>query len=513
MRGIKKHQKLPTQWKKREILREKGQFWTPAWVANAMVAYVLKSRPSAILDPAIGEGAFYEAYLNQKNGKTSKFIGRDIDAKILNAPIFSENARNLEIDLRDFLKFPPEGHYQAIIANPPYIRHHRIDKEKKMYLKNICKSITGFTIDGRAGYHVYFFIQALHLLGKGGRLAFIMPSDTCEGRFATKLWKWITKHYFLECVCTFKEQATPFPNVDTNAIIFFIRNIKPKSSFKWVEVAEAHSDCLLNFVKSDFEKQACENLHVVERNWEEALETGLSRPKTDKKSKYQLSDFASVMRGIATGANDFFFLTKAQVAELNLPNEYIKRAVGRTKDIKGDLITTEMLEQLDDSDRPTYLLSIGKEEVTRLPKTLQEYILRGEERGLHLKSLIQQRNPWYKMEQRQVPPLLFAYLGRRNARFIRNEAQILPLTGFLCVYPHEKSGDYVEKLWKALNHEETIRNLRLVGKSYGSGAIKVEPSGLRRLPIPEHLVEELELNVHYKVQDGQLRMFKEPEAK
>jgi hypothetical protein len=66
---------------------------------------------------------------------------------------------------------------------------------------------------------------------------------------------------------------------------------------------------------------------------------------------------------------------------------------------------------------------------------------------------------------------------------------------------------------KALNHEETIRNLRLVGKSYGSGAIKVEPSGLRRLPIPEHLVEELELNVHYKVQDGQLRMFKEPEAK
>ena len=26
---------------KREILRQKGQFWTPDWVAEAMVAYVL----------------------------------------------------------------------------------------------------------------------------------------------------------------------------------------------------------------------------------------------------------------------------------------------------------------------------------------------------------------------------------------------------------------------------------------------------------------------------------------
>lgn len=38
------------------------------------------------------------------------------------------------------------------------------------------------------------------------------------------------------------------------------------------------------------------------------------------------------------------------------------------------------------------------------------------------------------MEQREVPPILFAYLGRRNTRFILNEAGILPLTGFLCVY-------------------------------------------------------------------------------
>lgn len=40
MGKVKSHQKLPTEWNEREILRDKGQFWTPSWVADAMVAYV-----------------------------------------------------------------------------------------------------------------------------------------------------------------------------------------------------------------------------------------------------------------------------------------------------------------------------------------------------------------------------------------------------------------------------------------------------------------------------------------
>ncbi|MFM6908345.1 MAG: Eco57I restriction-modification methylase domain-containing protein, partial [Dolichospermum sp.] len=96
-------------------------------------------------------------------------------------------------------------------------------------------SITGFTIDGRAGYHIYFFVQALNLLNKNGRLAFIMPADTCEGIFAQKLWQWITKNYCLECVVTFSENATPFPKVDTNAVIFFIKSSPPLEKIKWIK--------------------------------------------------------------------------------------------------------------------------------------------------------------------------------------------------------------------------------------------------------------------------------------
>ena len=117
------------------------------------------------------------------------------------------------------------------------------------------------------------------------------------------------------------------------------------------------------------------------------------------------------------------------------------------------------------------------------------------------------------MEKRAVPPLLFAYLGRRNTRFIKNEAGVLPLTGFLCVYPVYNDPEFVAKLWQALNHPDTLENLRLVGKSYGSGAIKVEPGNLNKLPIPEHIVKLFELKRPYKTADGQLEIFREPKMK
>jgi len=103
------------------------------------------------------------------------------------------------------------------------------------------------------------------------------------------------------------------------------------------------------------------------------------------------------------------------------------------------------------------------------------------------------RRPWYKMEKRVPPPILFAYLGRRDCRFILNKANVVPLTGFLCVYPLINTQRASEQLWRALNHPDTIRNLHFVGKSYGGGALKVEPRQLDALEIPATVIEEVGL--------------------
>lgn len=508
MGKVKSHQKLPTVWNEREILREKGQFWTPSWVAEAMVAYVADNT-DLVFDPATGRGVFYEALL-KLNKKNISFFGTDIDPEVLSDEIYTKE--KCFVEKRDFIKDPPTRKFKAIVANPPYIRHHRIDEKTKLLLKHLSTSITGDTIDGRAGYHIYFLIQALNLIEKDGKLAFIMPADTCEGKFAKNLWKWISEKFCIECVITFDERATPFPNVDTNAIVFLIKNSKPQNTLHWVKTNVANSPDLFDFISSKFKKKQFDTLEIINRQLKEGIATGFSRPEQNHNGfKFYLNDFANVMRGIATGSNEFFFLTAQQVKEIGIPKEFLKRAVGRTKDAKESVLTMKDLDALEMENRPTFLLSINGQE--NFPKSVKDYLKVGEEMGLPARSLIQQRKPWYKMEKRQLPSLLFAYLGRRNTRFIKNEAGALPLTGFLCVYPIYDDKEYIDNLWQALNHPDTLENLKLVGKSYGSGAIKVEPGNLSKLPIPEHIVIQFNLKRPYKKVDGQLEIFRDPQVK
>ncbi len=241
-----------------------------------------------------------------------------------------------------------------------------------------------------------------------------------------------------------------------------------------------------------------EGLSLVERTVQEAVGTGLSRVLIKSKDDYErpLSDFAMVVRGIATGANEYFFMTKTQIEERKLPSEFFIRAVGRTRDTAADRLGVDDLAKLEQQGRATYLLNITSSTAFSLPLRLQQYIAEGETDGIHERALIKSRNPWYKMEQRTVPSILFAYLGRRNARFILNNAGVVPLTGFLCVNPRHSNVEYVKDLWSALNDPRTIANLPRVGKSYGDGAVKVEPSGLRNLPIPGAVISDYRLDRH-----------------
>ncbi|KKS65863.1 MAG: N6 adenine-specific DNA methyltransferase [Parcubacteria group bacterium GW2011_GWA1_42_7] len=486
------HQKLPTNWDQREKLRDKGQFWTPAWVADAMVAYVAQGA-DLVFDPGVGKGAFYDSL--KKLDRKTKFYGTDIDPTIIDEAksegIFDDNSK---VEVRDFILNPPQKLFKAIVANPPYIRHHRLSLEQKNQFRKISLVNLGSTLDGRAGLHIYFLIQALTLLDKGGRLAFIMPADTCEGVFSKKLWSWISKKYCIDGVITFEHKATPFPGVDTNAVIFLVKNEKPKEKITWAKCLSPQDKGLFEFLKNDLVGKSYKDIDIYERDLMEALSVGLSRaPRTDHDYEFTLTDFARVVRGIATGANEFFFLTREKAKEAGIPDKYFIPAVGRTRDAEGSYLTKDSLLKLEGKGRPTLLFFPNGSRWDDMPETVKTYILNGEKAGLSKRALISTRQPWYKMEVREIPIFLFSYLGRRNARFIKNEAGIVPLTGFLCVYPRSNDAEYIKKLWTILQDPNTIANLQLVGKSYGSGAIKVEPRSLERLPISSNLVHELGL--------------------
>lgn len=487
---------VPTNWTSREALRSKGQFWTPLWVSRAMVGFALARGSTDMFDPAVGLGVFFESALewSAQKGVIVALSGTDVD------PATQVEARRLklnwtdraQVEIRDFVLDTPGQKHGAIVANPPYVRHHRMNQETKQRVRHIATETIGAPLDGRAGLHNYFLILSLTLLKRNGRLAFILPADTFEGISSKNLWSWITSRYRLYAAITFASDASPFVGVDTNPVVVLLENSSPKPEFIWAKCLRRDTPSLATFAANPLgQGTPIEDLHVETRLVEEGIATGLSRQHRPSHGiSHRLRDYATVMRGIATGANEYFLFDRARAKQLNIPSEFLVPVIVRTRDISGDTLTIEHLHDLDQKSVPTLLLYLSNQRVESLPPTLRRYLAEGEAMGVSKRSLISTRKPWYKMERRDPPAILFAYLGRRNCRFILNEARVLPTNGFIAVYPLSGKHSYVMALFRVLQRPEVLEGLQWIGKSYGDGAVKVEPRSLDQLEIPDALASE-----------------------
>lgn len=479
-------------------IRTKGQVWTPRWVADAMAAYLGSNCSESLLDPAVGPGVLFVA-AKEEVEKLGSLIAYEIDETVLRENSSDTTFSKTEIsDLRikDFILDESKFEVASIISNPPYLRHHKVPVEVKSKCQKIVKETLGISVDARAGLHIFFLVKALSHLKLGGKLSFLMPADTFEGVFASSLWTAISRKFRIEGVLTFDPEASAFPGVDTNASVIFIQNSEPTGYFRWFRWIGNDPSNLSSAIRSCLNRQESEaellGLETYGMQTSKAIEIGFTRLHTSKpKNGIGLTEFATVMRGVASGSNEYFVMTKKRILDLGLREDLFVRTLSRVRDASQSIITAEFLDELDAQGRPTYLLSLDKD--SRIDEALQRYLDYGEEQGVHKGSLVSLRKKWYYMEKRKPVPILFAYLGRRNNRFIDARTEITPLTGFLCVYP--KEGLDKEKIISALNHPSSIQELSRIGKSYGDGAVKVEPGGLRRMIIPLEALESSNLRI------------------
>src|SRR5579859_2359711 len=243
-------QSLPSAWMEREELREKGQFWTPPWLAKIMALWVAEKQPNTLFDPAVGPGTFFAAA--RSVGYTGQFEGFELHETAFADGEKLRLTRNdfSRIEIGDFISSRFTRTFPAIISNPPYIRHHRLGEQRKIELRTIAERVLGFALDGRVGLHVYFLLKCLEHLSVSGRLAFLLPADVCEGISSRALWNRLCERYRLEAILTFDKSAAPFPQVDTNAMVFLLSHSAPSRHFKWLRVKERDADSILQSLLS-----------------------------------------------------------------------------------------------------------------------------------------------------------------------------------------------------------------------------------------------------------------------
>jgi methylase of polypeptide subunit release factors len=473
-----------------------GQFATPMSLGLQIAEYAAalwrkRTERVRFLDPALGTGSFYSALRQAFSAKQiARAAGVELDPRIVATASDLWLSTGLEVLAADFTELSPPtavNLFNLILTNPPYVRHHHLERSAKERLQADVARNLGIDISGLAGLYCYFLLLADAWLAPRGLAIWLIPSEFMDVNYGEAVKRYLTEHVKLLHIHRFCPMDVQFSDaLVSSAVVVFEKTAPPKRH----SVTFTHGGSLLKPSRKQRVPLATlchahkwsvlpiENAASIKANVDEAT----------------FADLFDIRRGLATGANDFFILARSDAIKLGVPKDAVKPVLPSPRHLRAEII---------DGDHDGYPLEIPALCLIdcRLPeKTLRDkhpafwkYLESGKRRGIDKGYLTSRRNPWYSQEARTPAPFLCTYMGRpRNGRkpfrFIWNRSEATATNLYLMLYPKAVLAQALAQ--KPALHETVFSELQAIdtetflraGRVYGGGLYKMEPTELSRLP-------------------------------
>lgn len=469
-----------------------GQFGTPTGLASDVLAYARKLLPKnaavRFLDPAIGTGSFYAALLREfGERRIENATGFEID------PHYGKPARalwrghSLEIKLADFTtaKPPSEGKgYNLVICNPPYVRHHHMDKAAKARLLAATATASGVKMAGLAGLYCYFLGLAHAWMAPDGLAGWLIPSEFMDVNYGVPVKRYLLDQVELIRIHRFDPTELQFGDALVSSAVVWFRKRKAKPNH---EVEFSYGGTL---AKPKHSRTVPISVLRDAPKWTGLAENGVRVASEGPR----LADFFSIKRGLATGDNRFFILTRQQIAAHKLPMKFFKPILPGPRYLETDIIEADP-HGVPKIDQQLFMLDcrLPEDEVRSKYPSLWAYLESGRT-TVGETYLCRHRRPWYAQENRPPAPFICTYMGRNLAkrakpfRFILNHSQATAANVYLLLYPKPffakaltADPTLAHKVWHFLSQIDASTLLG-EGRVYGGGLYKMEPKELANVP-------------------------------
>ena len=454
-----------------EHRRRFAQFFTPPEIARFMTKWVLSGRNGdGIHDPAFGLGAFME---NAPGGCV--FTGGDADELILS--FYRNHSGRQPASLKHtnyLLDFGSK--YDNIVCNPPYLRFQKFsnrDAVSAAFRERFGVCLSGYTNIASA-----FLIKSIFDLKPGGRLAYIMPSEFLNAGYGAIVKEHLTKNGHLDSIIEISCEKEAFDEVVTSVCIILYDSSRAFNSVSFRRVdsladfdaAIAHPPASAVPLRWLDPKAKWGRFFVPEKN----------RAVPARKHLTALKEYGRFSRGIATGANGFFVLSRPEIFRRGIPQGDCRPCITKSCQLKGSVFTDGDFELLAGAGAAVYLFSPGD----KPSPGARQYIEYGESLQFDKRFITRHRTPWYKTESRAVSPLLLNVFSRNGYKVVRNYSSALSLTNFHCFYPNPLSGEYVDWIFLYLLSSAGRKILSLSKRTYGDSLDKFEPNDLNSALVP-----------------------------
>ena len=472
-----------------------GQFFTPRPIAALMTDWIMAVSPKTILDPAVGPGVFVADFVAR--GCKAKFFAMDVDPNVLQYARAIAGTEDVEFLENDFLHFANTASFDAIIANPPYLRHHDFSYASDIFAE--IGSRNNIPISKLTNIYALFILEICRRLNPAGRAAIIIPTEWTNANFGMAIKRFLLERGLLHTFIYFTHEALPFSDALTTACVLLIEKPElpiPRPTIRTlylseaVDLANAWGVVLqeTNTLNGAVVKDVSSSILAHAKKWDFLLQNDSVEALP---GLVALRTIAKTRRGIATGANDFFHLSHTAAAAAGIRPAHLAPCIGRASDVEGVVFDTDDFNTLVHLERRTHLVNIVGQ-----PNTDEDaYLARGEKEGLPERYLLAARKKWYEMEKRPAAAIWAAVFGRSGLRFIRNRANIQNLTTFHCIYPLHDSDVFADALTVCLNSRFVQERARRQHRVYGGGLLKMEPKDLLDIEVPDlSLLDETTLH-------------------
>ena len=480
-----------------------GQYFTPEHLARQMVDFALSIMTTftsvRFIEPGFGHGAFFNMLLTAVP-KTclAKAWGYEVDQACIAHAKRQWPDGFLDLIKEDFTTaIPPKAPDEKpnlLLCNPPYVRHHHLSTDQKKQLQLQADKVSGVNLNGRAGLYCYFILLAHGWLAPGAVAGWLLPSEFLDADYSLSVREYLTTRVTLLRVHQFATSESLFEDATVSSAIMFYQYGTPTDDH---EVSFSFGGSLSSpnattTVKLSKLKHTRKWSNLV-GNRDAHLSISCS---SQDQPPFKIADLFEVKRGIATGANDFFILSEAQVNKLQLPHEFLKPILPSSRHLVMEEIEADEIGD-PQIDFRYYLLdcSMKEEELRNIYPYLWTYLEEGKSKGLHLRTLCRSRKPWYAQESRPPAPILCKYMGNGSRstnnpiRFILNHSRATATNSYYLLYPRpdlqvllDTKNDAVRLVWSALN-AIPIASLIAHGRRYGGGMVKIEPRELENMLI------------------------------
>jgi hypothetical protein len=480
-----------------------GQFATPFPLARQImaVARTYQDRPIdeiRFLEPAVGLGAFYSALLDTSaGGLPQTAVGFEIDAQLVQAGRALWQDYGFQVRHEDFtVATAPADEalkFNLVVTNPPYVRHHHLSQPQKHRLTRAVTHHLGLRPNGLMGLYGYFLLLAHPWMQADGLGVWLIPTEFMDVNYGAILRTYLTHKVELLRVHRYEAENVQFADADVTSTVLFLRNRRP---------AEAHR--VVFSTGSDLENpQAVVSVPLLQLRESSKWSTLRKRqhPQSvslgqNDRSVIRLGDLFDIKRGVATGANKFFILSRAEAKRSGIPDTFLKPILPSPRYLR-----TQTIIEADALGHPLVepqlmLLDcvLPKEQLAEQHPALYHYILQGEKENLPQRYLLSRRDPWYRQEKRAPAPIVCGYMARKDAtgrsiRFYRNKSQAIAANVYLMLYPKPVITHYYPEpegiLDQIFEHLLALEQQEIVvhGRTYGGGLDKMEPHELMQVAL------------------------------